>query len=378
MTKTDAQNNLLIIASSEADANQYYATRFLAPDPFVFLQIRGKKYAMLSDLEIDRAKKESLIDRPLSTTRLIHQYEARHGNKPGRLDLIAAFVKQHRIRALTVPGNFPIEYADILRRRGIRIVPQPEPLFAERPVKSKEEIAAITQALRNVERAAHAAMDVLRKTVIKKGKLFYRGQLLKSECLKKLIRMNLLERDCLSPHLIASCGKDTVDPHQEGKGPLYAHQPIILDIFPQHAQTRYFADFTRTVVRGKASLKLKKMYRAVKGAQELAFASIRDGADGNAVYRSVQNYFIRHGFSTGVINGRRQGFFHGLGHGLGLEIHETPGMSLRPEKLRAGNVITVEPGLYYEDAGGVRLEDVGVVTKTGCKNLTRFPKVLEI
>jgi Xaa-Pro aminopeptidase len=378
MNKTNRSENLLIIASSEADANQYYATRFLAPDPFVFFQIRGKKYALLSDLEIDRARKESLIDRPLSTAALVRQYEAAHGKKPGQLDLVLAFVRQRQIRTVSVPGNFPTEYTDTLRRRGLRVIPKPEPFFVKRPVKSREEIAAIIGSLRTVERAARLAIETLRKTVIKKGMLYDRGRVLTSERLKKMIRMNLLEGDCMTHHLIAACGKDTVDPHQEGKGPLYAHRPIILDIFPQHAETRYFADFTRTVVRGKASSKLKKMYTAVKSAQELAFGSIRNGTDGNKIYQSVRDHFTRLGFETGVINGRRQGFFHGLGHGLGLEIHEAPGMSLRAETLRTGNVITVEPGLYYEDAGGVRLEDVVVVTKTGCRNLTRFPKVLEI
>jgi len=159
---------------------------------------------------------------------------------------------------------------------------------------------------------------------------------------------------------------------------LYANQSIIMDIFPRDSQSRYFADLTRTVVRGKASPKLKKMFEAVKEGQQIAFKSIRDGTDGSMIHTAIQNRFEALGFKTGVQNGRMQGFFHGTGHGLGLEIHEPPRISLGKDILKTGQVVTVEPGLYYEDAGGIRLEDDVVVTKTGCFNLTRLPKILEL
>jgi Xaa-Pro aminopeptidase len=120
------------------------------------------------------------------------------------------------------------------------------------------------------------------------------------------------------------------------------------------------------------------MSDAVLAAQECAFRLIRHGADGESVHREVQQTLEAHGFKTGEVNGRMQGFFHGTGHGLGLDVHEPPRVSKVKATLRAGNVVTVEPGLYYPGVGGVRIEDVVVVTESGCRNLTQYPKELEV
>jgi Xaa-Pro aminopeptidase len=208
--------------------------------------------------------------------------------------------------------------------------------------------------------------------------LYSDGSLLTSEAVRHVIARCLLDASCVGERTIVSCGAHTTDPHETGRGPLFAHRPIILDIFPQHTENRYWADFTRTVVRGKASGRLKKMYSAVKTAQDAAMARIKPGADASAVHAAVNDVLLEAGFRTEKRHGRMQGFFHSTGHGLGLEIHEDPRIGPRQENLVAGNVITVEPGLYYSDEGGIRLEDLVVVTRTGCRNLTRFPKKLEI
>jgi Xaa-Pro aminopeptidase len=135
---------------------------------------------------------------------------------------------------------------------------------------------------------------------------------------------------------------------------------------------------TRTVVRGRASDKVRRMFAAVLEGQETAFRMIRAGAPGRKIHDAITKRFTELGFPTGEIGGRMQGFFHGTGHALGLEIHEPPRISKAAATLRAGMVMTVEPGLYYADAGGMRLEDVVIVRKGGCENLNRFPKVLEI
>ena len=151
-----------------------------------------------------------------------------------------------------------------------------------------------------------------------------------------------------------------------------------MDVFPQHTTTRYFADITRTVVKGTASDKVRRMFEAVKEGQEIAYRTIKDGADGSAIHNEILRYFESKGFPTGEQGGRMQGFFHGTGHGVGLEIHEPPRISPRPDILKTGMVVTVEPGLYYADAGGMRIEDVVVVTSTGCRRLTEAPIVLEV
>jgi Xaa-Pro aminopeptidase len=160
---------------------------------------------------------------------------------------------------------------------------------------------------------------------------------------------------------------------------LRAKEPIIIDIFPRSQKTGYFGDITRTVVRGRASEGVRRLYEAVLGGQKLAFRKVRASVPTAEVHRTVQDFFEQQGYKTGRRRGRMEGFFHGTGHGLGLEIHEAPRMgSHSTGRLTAGQVVTVEPGLYYANLGGVRLEDVALVTGNGARNLTRFAKQLEI
>ena len=192
------------------------------------------------------------------------------------------------------------------------------------------------------------------------------------------MHLTMMEQECVAQHTIIAPGVQAVDPHNEGSGPLRANEPIVIDVFPQHAKSRYFADITRTVVKGKASDKVQKMFNAVKEGQEIAYRMIKDGVDGMVVHNAILELFNSLGFKTGEQSGRMQGFFHGTGHGVGLEIHEPPRVSGKSDVLRAGMVVTVEPGLYYLDAGGIRIEDMIVVTPTGCRVLTEAPKVLEV
>lgn len=369
---------LLIISSSEKDPDLYYATQFIAPDAFVFAGIRGKKYILVSDLEIDRAKKQARVDRIFSTSRLAAEYKRKHKKACSLIELVLYFLKKQKVKSVLVPGDFPVRYYEPLKRAGLKIQYKKGLFFEERLVKSPAEIAAITQALRATEKAAQDAVRVLKRSVIRKSRLYFRGKVLTSEILRTIIHQTLLAEGCAGEHTIVSCGAHSMDPHHRGSGPLQAHQPIVMDIFPRSERTLYYADFTRTVVRGKASPHLKKMYAAVKEGQEIAFRMIRPGITGKKIHTAIRDRFTQLGFKTGVQHGRMQGFFHSTGHGLGLEIHEPPRISTGDDILKAGQVVTVEPGLYYKGVGGVRLEDVIVVTKKGCRNLTKFQRQLEI
>jgi len=378
MHKTSAHPGHLLIASSEKDADLYYATKFIAPDPFVFVKAHGKSYILVSDLEIDRAKKQAAVDGVFSTSKLAAEYKQTHRKPCDFIDLVLYFLKRLHVASVLVPGNFPVQYYIPLRHAGLQIQYKNGLFFETRLIKDRTEIRAITQALRATEKAAHEAIATLKHSVIRKKKLYFKGKLLTSEALKKIIHRRLLEEGCMGEHTIVSCGQHAIDPHDQGSGPLYAHQPIIMDIFPRSQTTLYYADFTRTVVRGKAPSELKKIYAAVKQGQDLAFKMIRHGIASRKVHAAIQARFTQLGFNTGIKDGRMQGFFHSTGHGLGLDIHEPPRVSVGEDILKAGQVVTVEPGLYYKGVGGVRLEDVVVVTKKGCVNLTRFPRQLEI
>ncbi len=368
----------LIIAASEADANQFYATRFLAGDPFVFLWHGSEKVLLMSDLEVDRARAQAAVDTVLA----IRQYEERAKasgiERPGVVDSVWEFLQERQIRSLLVPGSFPVEHADRLRERPVTVRVKPDPFFEERLTKSPAEVQAITSALRRTEAAMDAAIAAIREAAVHNGLLRWQGATLTSEAVKRLIARHLLDNGLIAQHTIVACGEHGCDPHNGGSGPLRSGCPIIIDIFPRDSESRYFADITRTVIKGQAPDALRRMYHAVAAGQECALKLIRSGAEGETIHRGVQETLEAHGFQTGEVDGRMQGFFHGTGHGLGLDIHEPPRVSKVKATLRTGNVVTVEPGLYYPGQGGVRLEDVVVVTDTGCQNLTRYPKELEV
>lgn len=368
----------LIIASSEASADLYYATGFLAPDPFIYLQADGRSLILASDLEIDRARRQARVDEVWPVRRYEDRARDRGVASPGLAEATAEVLRELGVSALVVPGSFPLAYADALRARGWAVASRPDPFFEARTRKTPTEVAHIVETQRHTEAALEEAIAAIREAEVREGVLYRGGEPLTSEAIKVLLARRLLDRGCLARHSIVACGADGCDPHHDGAGPLRADESIILDVFPQSLATRYFADITRTVVKGRASDGLKRMYEAVLRAQERGLGMVRGGADGSAIHAEVERRFGEAGFETGEAEGRMQGFFHGTGHGLGLEIHEPPRIAKRGTVLRAGNVVTVEPGLYYPAWGAVRIEDLVVVTEEGCENLTRVPKFLEV
>jgi Xaa-Pro aminopeptidase len=368
----------LIIAASESSADLYYATAFLAPDPFVYVQLNGRSLILASDLEVDRARRQARVDEVWPLRRYEERARERGAAGAGMIEAAAEALRELGVGGVTVPATFPLAHADSLRARGWAVRPRADPFFEARTRKTPEEVGHIRETQRRTETALGEAMQAIREAEVRDGVLYRGGEPLTSEAIKSLLARRLLELDCLATHSIVACGVDGCDPHHSGAGPLRANESIILDVFPQSLATRYHADITRTVVKGRASDALKRMYEAALRAQERAFVLIRGRADGTTIHAEVERVFADAGFTTGEVEGRMQGFFHGTGHGLGLEIHEPPRIAKRGAILEPGHVVTVEPGLYYPAWGAVRIEDVVVVTEDGCENLTRFPKFLEL
>ncbi|HWQ69264.1 MAG TPA: Xaa-Pro peptidase family protein [Patescibacteria group bacterium] len=365
----------VMISTSEIDANLYYATRFAAPDPFIFVQAGAEKIAVMSDLEMDRARSQVRIDTVLSYSAYERRARQKGTDAPSLLDVLDLVLRERGARHLLVPGNLGVEYADGLRAKGYTLAVKREPFFEARLVKSEEEIEAIAATQRATEEAVDAAISAVQAAKVEdNGLLYLDGEQLTAEALKKIIHVTLMERECMAQHTIVAPGLQGVDPHHHGTGPIRAHESIVIDVFPRSERSRYFADMSRTVVKGKASPKLRAMYRAVLNAQERGIELIRDGAEGRTIHAEVNAVLEKDGFTTGMLGGRMQGFFHGTGHGVGLDIHEPPRINKTGAVLRTGHVVTVEPGLYYLDAGAVRIEDLVVVTGAGCRNLTNFPK----
>jgi Xaa-Pro aminopeptidase len=367
----------LIYSASEADADILYPTGFFAPDPFLFIQKGRTRILVMSDLEMDRARAQATVDRVLSWSKLAAPLETK-GKRAPVADVVALALRQLGLRRVYVPRSFPLGLAQELGRRGIRVDLGPDPFWPEREIKQPHEVRAIEASLRAAEAGLLAGIEALKACRIRNGWLLRDGRRFTAEDLRCAVNTRMMAEGFVPAHTICAPGDQAVDPHEGGHGPIRANQPVVMDIFPRSEATGYFGDLTRTLVRGKASFALHELYAIVHEGVRLGHRMLRDGVEGMDVHHSIQRLFERQGYKTGVRNGRMQGFFHGTGHGLGLEIHEAPSIGKRPCVLRAGHVVTVEPGLYYLGLGGVRIEDVALVTKSASRCLTRVPKQLEI
>ncbi len=372
------QTARLFYDDSETDSDLYYLTGFLAGDPFLLLECAGRRTLFLSDLEVDRARPLAgpggRIHEVVRLEEITERIKKDHPEPPAepvpRVGLHVLYIARDRgITALDVPARFPVGLADVVRGHGIGVHWRPSPFVPERTVKTKDEIARIREAIRHTEAAIEAGIDRIRGASIRGSQLEEGGVPLTSEAVRATIARSLLERNCFCPTIIVAGGEQGCDPHERGHGPLPAHMPIILDVFPRHLGNRYHGDLTRTVVRGRASGEARRMFDAVKEAKARAEGMLKEGIDGFDVHAAVRKTFDDAGFETGLRGGRNVGFFHGTGHGLGLDVHELPRLSRVHEVMREGHVVTVEPGLYYPGVGGVRLEDDVLVTAGGCENL---------
>jgi Xaa-Pro aminopeptidase len=367
----------LIVAPSDTDADMLYATRIFIGDPFIFLQQKGKRTLVLSDLEIDRAKKNAKADEFVMFNQLEREVQGKAKKAPPYEKVLAHFLTKRGVKRALVPANFPLGFANEIKRNGIALETSNGLFWPAREKKTAEEIRLLERALRMTETGMKRGMEILKASKPGTGKkLKWSGKTLTSEILRAEIDSAILRAGGVPTNTIVAGGDQACDPHERGFGPLRADSLIILDIFPRDGKTGYWGDMTRTVVRGRASEQQRKLWEAVKAGQALALKRIKAGVDGMSIHQAITELFERRGFPTEVRNGRRVGFFHGTGHGLGLEIHEYP--RLQKVVLKAGQCLTVEPGLYYPGIGGARIEDVVIVEKDGCRILSKFPKQLEI
>ncbi len=353
-----------------------YATKFWAGDPFIFLQQDGKRTVVLTDLEMGRGKRTAKADEFVSFNQLEREVQGKSRQAPPYEKVLAHFLRARGVKSVTVPANFALGYARELVKDDVDLSTPNGLFWPEREAKTDEELKLIGRALRITEAGLKRAMEVLKASKPKGKKLVWSGKPLTSELLRAEIDTVMLRAGGTPTNTIVAGGDQATDPHERGSGPLYANSLIILDIFPRDPRSGYWGDMTRTVVRGRASDAQRKLWETVKEGQEFALREIKDGVDGMKIHKAIQALFKKRGYPTEIRNGKNVGFFHGTGHGLGLEIHEYP--RLQKVVLKDRQVLTVEPGLYYPGLGGVRHEDVVVVTKGGCKVLSKFPKPLEL
>lgn len=353
-----------------------YATGFRAPDPFIYFAMGGKKGIIVSVLEYDRAMTERKPDIN------VFRYEnfIKHGRR-GMGDILRVLAASLKVKTFKVPGSFPLLLADYLRKHGLEVKPAIGEFFPEREFKTEIEIIYLRDAQQIAGRAMRRAENILREAEFdRKGGLTWRKMPLTSEILRSEINLELVRNGAIAFSTIVAGGKQGAEPHNEGSGPLLAAFPIVIDIFPRISATGYCGDITRTFVKGKAPAVVKKAYDAVLKARESCKKMIKVGVNPVSVHEHAVSVLEKKGFKTGQReDGKSYGFFHGLGHGIGLEVHESPRMNLRNSKpFKGGEIVTVEPGLYYPEWGGIRLEDVVVVRSGHAECLTDYPNQLEI
>jgi Xaa-Pro aminopeptidase len=349
------------------------------PDPFLYAERNGSRHVFVGSLEVARIRELDGLD--------VHPYE-----EVGYDELIASGLHREELykpivlnacRALgvtsaVVPRYFPLELADYLRANGVELTAERERFSSRRRVKSETEIAGIRRAQRACEAAMDAARELLRSAQQNESGLEVDGKPLTSEWIKRRIGEVFTDHDMLADEFIVSHGAQSAVGHEMGSGPIRAGEPIVIDLWPRDRETGCFADMTRTYVVGDPPEAIVEFQQLVRQALDDAIAAIKPGVPGRDVFVGTCNFFQQHGYRTPMSKEPGEvledGFIHGLGHGVGLEVHEEPGMGMASrDPLAPGDVVTVEPGLYNPGFGGCRLEDLILVTENGAENLTNYP-----
>ncbi len=371
---------VLLAGSSQSDTNIHYLSGFTAPDPFLFLRTNSANHLVVSAMEKGRAKKQSKPGTKVFTPAeigLTRRQSGKMGNQ------IIALIEKAKIRRIQVPPDFPAGIFQALEKKGVNISIAGKPVCPERKVKTKEEISKLRQSQQAAVAAMKAATALIGSARIDREQRLLVGPasdrvFLTSENVRQLIHKTLIDHDCSGIETIVAGGNQATDPHERGHGQLRAGQAIIIDIFPRSEKTGYWGDLSRTVCRGRAAPELKKLYTAVKAAQAAALRAVKPGVCADEVHLAAKKVFEQRGYETKETDGRHVGFIHGTGHGVGLDIHELPRVGTGGETLEAGNVITIEPGLYYPGLGGARIEDTIVVAEKGWRYLAPCPKKFEL
>lgn len=370
-------SGILLYGDSFRNPNMFYVSGFLAPDPFFYVKRGGGEWMVVPPLEETRAQKEARVADVRNWNAL--GYETALDETGNRMLALAATMErlltENQLLDVAVEPTFPILLADVLRERGVQVHPDANLLSSDRRHKSEEEIEAIAKAQARAEQAVADASEILAESEIVNDSVVHRGVPLTAERLRAELDVAFARDDFVSESMIVAPGPRSSDPHWFGSGPIKPHQPIILDIFPQDRSSRYYGDVTRTVVKGEPAEPLRRMYDSVFKAQSLALDMIRPGVNGRDVHQAVVDSFAEDGYGDGHAGAR---YIHGTGHGLGLEVHEQPALGRMDVELKEGDVVTVEPGLYDPEVGGVRLEDVVVLTREGNRNLNKLPKELVV
>jgi Xaa-Pro aminopeptidase len=363
-------DSVLLYGSPELEFDLFHAVPAAIGDAFLYLEAGGRRVAVVSVLDADGARAagvEVLDPTALGSDELFDQ-----GLGVGaiELELCLRACRELGVGSAVVPFGFPVAVADHLRAGGVGLRVDQEAFVARRRVKTPEQLAGIRRA----QAAADAAMGVAAGLVheLRPG--------LTSEEVRAAMQAACDERGCDLPgDVIVSHGAQAARGHESGHGAIAADEPVVVDIWPRDRGSRCWADMTRTFVAGggEPSAELAGYWQLCRASLDAVYALLRAGVNGRTLFEASAAPFSDAGQPTQLTKtpgeALEDGYFHSLGHGVGLELHERPYLGRRGDDLVAGDVIAIEPGCYRRGFGGCRLEDLVLVTEDGCETLTDFP-----
>ena len=374
---------VLIYADSFRSADMRHAVPLGVPDPFLYAEENGSRHVFASSMEATRIRELGLFD--------VHVHE-----ELGFDELIASGIDSRELNAqlalravgslglkrASVPQDFPVWLADRLRADGVDLAVDQDLFDDRRRAKTEAQLAGMRRAQRAAEAAMDACRELLRRAEIRGDELLLDGEQLTVERVKADMNVAFAGHDTTADEYIVAPGAQGAVGHEMGSGPIRPGAPLVVDIFPRDNASAVYTDMTRTFVVGDVPDDVREWHRLVKEALDAAVAEIRAGVEARAVFDLTCEIFEAAGEPTQRTKqpGKplADGFFHGLGHGVGLEVHEAPSLGRLADKtLVAGDVVTVEPGLYRSGYGGVRLEDIVLVTENGAEVMTDYPYDLE-
>lgn len=353
-------------------------------DPFLYAEVDGRRVAIVWSIEGYRiAVVDPSIELIPSETFPVDQM-LREGLDAYELasEQFSQMVTSLGLRSAVVPERFPLGLADRFRADGVELVVDQRFYDDRRRVKSEAELKGICTAQRAAEAGMAAIVGLLRLSEPGQGGRVVDGEPLTCELLRSAAAEAFAAHGCRGDDMCVAHGAQTADGHDPGSGRVENDDVVLCDLFPQHYQSACFADTSRTFHVGASDDTISLWHSQCVEALELATSMVRPGIEGGAIHRKVCSFFEERGhvtqFSKPEGTVQRNGFNHGLGHGVGLELHEAPGLGKMSHELVSGDVVALEPGLYRHGWGGVRVEDLLLVTDVGCEVLTQFPYDLEV
>jgi Xaa-Pro aminopeptidase len=376
-------DGVVIYADTVRSGEMRHELPLVVPDPFLYAEVASRRYVVIHALEGSRiaAVGGGVVVHTPEEFGFDELLAGGAERADAELEVAVRACQELGLARASVPGGFPLELADRLRAAGVVVEPDRRLFESRRRVKSDAEVAGVRRAQRAADAGMRAAAELLRRAAAASDGLEVSGEPLTCERLREVIRDAVARMGASAEELIVSHGAQTAIGHEQGSGRILPGEPVMIDLFPRDSESACFADMTRTFVVGEAPDELRRYHELTRASLERARLAVRAGAEGCAIYGDACEPYEQAGIPTQRTKNPGEaltdGFYHSLGHGVGLEVHEPPLLGRAPDVLVAGDVVTLEPGCYRRGFGGCRLEDLVLVTEHGGETLTDFPYQLE-